>query len=146
MKKIGYIDALRGIAVLLVILVHFGQRVPINKVLSQLSEFGQYGVQLFFVMSAFTLCYSMKKESEFSFRVYCSFMVRRFFRIAPLYYLAIALYFLFTYLCLKYTGRTPFTSPGEYSVGSVLSNVFFIHGLVPAGNNSIVPGGVVYRD
>ncbi|MBC7981250.1 MAG: acyltransferase [Armatimonadetes bacterium] len=141
MKKFQHVDALRGIAVLLVVLVHCGQQAPPEQVFSQISRFGQYGVQLFFVMSAFTLCHSMKKTEELNPREYLSFMTRRFFRIAPLYYLAIPGYFVFSYLCLRYIGRTPFTLPADYSFMAVAANVLFLHGLYPPGNNSIVPGG-----
>jgi peptidoglycan/LPS O-acetylase OafA/YrhL len=141
MNKFKHVDALRGIAVLLVVLVHFGQRVPSGQIFGLISKFGQYGVQLFFVMSAFTLCHSMRKTDELNPRGYFNFMIRRFFRIAPLYYLAIPVYFLFSYLCLQHFGKTPFAVPADYTLKAVLSNVFFIHGLYQPGNNNIVPGG-----
>ncbi len=141
MNNFKHVDALRGIAVLLVVLVHFGQLVPPGQIFGFLSKFGQYGVQLFFVMSAFTLCHSMKKVRELNSRSYSKFLIRRFFRIAPLYYLAIPLYFLFSYICLKYLRQTPYTSTNDYTIKAVLSNVLFVHGLYQPGNNTIVPGG-----
>ncbi len=141
MKKYDHVDALRGIAVLLVILVHTGKFFSPELFLHTAAKFGQYGVQLFFVMSAFTLCNSINKIANFHVLDYCSFMLRRFFRIAPLYYLAIPIYFLFTYCFLHFTGDTPFTPPNEYSAFKVLSNIIFLHGMYPAGNNIIVPGG-----
>lgn len=54
--KLKHIDALRGIAVLLVILVHTSQSIPgISLPLRYFSKYGQMGVQLFFIISAYTL-------------------------------------------------------------------------------------------
>ena len=106
-----------------------------------LSVYGQYGVQLFFVLSAFTLCHSLEKITVLTKEDYLGFMTKRFFRIAPLYYLGIVFYFLFTYLALNLVHYTPFTAPSNYSAIGVLSNVLFLHGLVPEGNTNIVPGG-----
>lgn len=141
MKKYDHVDALRGIAVLLVILVHTGKFISPELFLNSMAKFGQYGVQLFFVMSAFTLCNSINKTVDFRTVNYVSFMTRRFFRIAPLYYIAIPVYFIFTYSFLKISGDTPFTPPNEYSPIKILSNIIFVHGMYPAGNNNMVPGG-----
>lgn len=141
MKKLDYIDALRGVAVLLVIAVHFGLSLSKDSPYAHIARFGQYGVQLFFVLSAFTLCLSLKKAEGNSPVTYAGFMVRRFFRIAPLYYAAILAYFVFTFASFKLVGVSPFTAPRDYTLGKVASNLLFVHGLYPPGNNTIVPGG-----
>jgi peptidoglycan/LPS O-acetylase OafA/YrhL len=124
-----------------VVFVHFGQSLPEDWLLVKISKFGQYGVQLFFVLSALTLCHSLNKIEDFNRLHYLGFIVRRFFRIAPLYYVAIPAYFIFTYLCFYYLGKSPFTNPSDYSIVRIVSNVLFVHGFYPSGNNSIVPGG-----
>lgn len=56
----------RGLAILAVILVHTSQKVDIGAGrLALLAAYGQMGVQLFFVASAFTLCNSWQaREAE----------------------------------------------------------------------------------
>ena len=83
-KKHLYIDGLRGIAILLVLLVHNRFLVaganyfPPNVL--EVIDAGQYGVQLFFVVSAYTLMSSFytRKNEPFQSR---NFFIRRFFAL-----------------------------------------------------------------
>ena len=52
-KKYKYIDALRGVAILLVIMVHCSNRFDLPPLINQLMQIGPKGVQLFFIISAF---------------------------------------------------------------------------------------------
>lgn len=90
--KYDYIDALRGWAILGVVLTHCNyQQLPSIGV--NIMKSGGNGVQLFFVVSACTLWLSLTaRKSEKGF--ISNFFIRRIFRIAPLYYLAI-IYYLF---------------------------------------------------
>lgn len=136
--KFEWIDLLRGVAILNVIAVHSAINVQgLNSFTIYIFNYGQMGVQLFFVVSAITLCLSMQQRNESSFY---NFYVRRYFRIAPLYYIAIGLYFV--WLVFKdYWSNRPFEVPNEYSLKYVLANFFFVHGFFPDGYNSSVPGG-----
>lgn len=99
-KKLDYIDALRGIAVLGVIFTHavqhtwrYGEliRTPMEMHLYNFFLSGMYGVQLFFIVSAFTMLNSHEArvgESKGALK----FFLRRFFRIAPMFYLGIVMY------------------------------------------------------
>ena len=139
MKNLEYVDAMRGIAILMVIVVHTAQTVQgISYAWIPLAKYGQMGVQLFFVASAYTLCLTfLRRKGEP--RHIVSFFIRRFFRIAPLYYVAITLYFVVNLLRHLRLGAGDLTYP--YSVFNIFSNVVFIHGFVPSANNNIVPGG-----
>ncbi|MGY6648833.1 acyltransferase family protein [Wenyingzhuangia sp. IMCC45574] len=128
--KLRYIDALRGIAVLLVIMVHSFQTFELNKSLELFFDMGAKGVQLFFVASAFTLFLSINHRKKTELNYVRNFFIRRFFRIAPMYYLGV-LYFTIT-------GVEKLEIEG---IISVISNVFFMHGLHPNQISSIVPGG-----
>ena len=88
-----YIDALRGLAFLLVLLVHTDQQVGeyTGKILA-LS--GKYGVQLFFVISSLTLFLSLNQRKKFERRFVLNFFIRRLFRIAPLFWFGIIIYTL----------------------------------------------------
>jgi peptidoglycan/LPS O-acetylase OafA/YrhL len=84
MQRLAYIDALRGYAVLGVILIHaahpsgFGAQ----------AEFGARGVQLFFVASALTLMFSWHERDDGA----AAFFIRRVFRIVPMFWLSIPIY------------------------------------------------------
>lgn len=92
--KLDYIDALRGWAVLLVITSHVSG--PITELpypLRKLTNYGWYGVQLFFLASAITLLLSWQADQRALSVKTREFFIRRFFRIAPLYYAGALLYF-----------------------------------------------------
>jgi peptidoglycan/LPS O-acetylase OafA/YrhL len=139
LKKYPYIDVLRGIAILGVIAVHSSEQniEGVSKLFSMIFKYGQLGVQLFFVASAITLCLSISGRNEGS--TY-NFYIRRLFRIAPLYYLGIALYLSWGTLKV-YMTTGQFSVTPQYNILGVLTNVFFVHGFYPPANNNIVPGG-----
>ena len=51
----------------------------------QVAELGNLGVQLFFLVSAVTMCYMWQQRHDEPARA-LKFYVRRFFRIAPLFW------------------------------------------------------------
>lgn len=91
----SYLDGLRGIAILMVVMFHTSLAINSNSYFRDFSiviEHLSRGVQLFFILSAFTLFRSTvfrKAKSEYTI---LSFYVRRFFRIIPLWWLATLLY------------------------------------------------------
>ena len=94
-KKLEYIDALRGWAVLLVISSHVsGPLLELPYPARKLANFGWYGVQLFFLASAITLLISWRTDGRAFLPKVPEFFIRRFFRIAPLYYLGAIFYFI----------------------------------------------------
>jgi len=137
-RKLIYIDTLRGCAILMVIVVHHSQRFDdLPAILQVVTAYCQTGVQLFFVASAFTLCNSAAlRRQEPSPLV--SFFIRRYFRIAPLYYVGLVFYALMD-SSLRYLGFIK--GPTVFTSLNVISNLFFVHGFVPGAFNSVVPGG-----
>lgn len=140
--KFQYIDALRGIAILMVVLNHsqsYILNLPIA--LKGLANYGQMGVQLFFIVSAFTLCLSFDRTKGDKSGLQ-KFYIRRFFRIAPLYYFGIILYFL--YYCIiapLAAGATPEVA-SKYTPTNIFANLLLMNDWVPGpANNKIVPGG-----
>jgi peptidoglycan/LPS O-acetylase OafA/YrhL len=128
---------MRGTAILMVIAVHTSLSVPgLPQFAKLLCAYGQMGVQLFFVASAYTLSRSHVARSAEPHAL-ANFYLRRFFRIAPLYYVAIALY-LALYVASHDVGAAV---RGYYSARNVAANLFFLHGFVASANNHVVPGG-----
>lgn len=138
--KLKYIDSIRGIAILMVVLVHTSAVViGLNPITKLIASYGQMGVQLFFIASAYTLClsasYREKENNKLS-----KYAIRRIFRIAPLYYLGIMVYFILPMIKLIVTNAN-IIIPSQYSFKNIISNILFVHGFYEPGNNSIVPGG-----
>lgn len=137
--KLAYVDSLRGIAVLMVILVHIAQKTyGLDGLTKQTAMYGQMGVQLFFVLSAYTLCLSFDRRKQES-RPLLYFYVRRYFRIAPLYYLGILLYFGVNAIMARYFNDA--SRINDYTLPNIISNIFFYHGFYPPAINNIVLGG-----
>ena len=99
---------------------------------------GARGVQLFFIVSAFTLFYSLSRKYETHSIEIKDFFVRRFFRIAPAFYFSFLFYLCFAIWLnqLGLTGRT-----GDYTFGRIFSTLTFTGLLSPEWLFSLVPGG-----
>ena len=90
-----------------------------------ITDLGARGVQLFFVVSAFSLLLSWHSRGDSAL----AFYVRRFFRIAPMFWLALVFY-------------TLVRPPADGIVWPhVLANLLFLHGWHPQTINTVVPGG-----
>lgn len=123
------LDAMRGVAILMVVFVHTSHAVLVkNSLLWNVAYLGQFGVQLFFVTSALTLALSWDRlRSRPS--PYAVFFLRRLFRIAPLYWAGV----------LVYGVLWPW-QPGNAS-SDLLAHLFLMHGFIPESFHRVVPGG-----
>lgn len=139
MKKLAYVDSLRGLAVLGVLLVHtnqFGSE-PMPWLLEKIAWKGSTGVQLFFLASAFTLFLSYRNRQHTETSPVRNFFLRRYFRIAPMYSLAVFYYLWQDGLGPRYwLGDAP-----GITIGNVWGNLLFLHGFNPYWFSSIVHGG-----
>lgn len=132
MQRYAYIDALRGYAILGVIMVHAAQMVPgLEWPFLPFASAGARGVQLFFVASALTLMMSWHARNDGAI----PFFVRRFFRIAPMFWLAIVFF-------VGLDGFAPrYWAPNGIGWLHVFATAAFLHGWHPATITSVVPGG-----
>lgn len=86
--RLGELDALRGIAAMVVVLFHYTSRAPL--VLPGIVtvpvhlEWGKYGVELFFAISGFVIFMTLERT-----RTTADFVVSRFARLFPSYWIAI---------------------------------------------------------
>lgn len=137
--KLRYVDALRGIAILGVFVVHtvhYGTN-EYPEIVTTLIGMGARGVQLFYLVSAFTLFLSFNHRKEIELAPNRNFFIRRYLRIAPMYYLGI-IYYLFQ------NELGPGFRLGDaesITMGNILSNLTFTHGINPYWINRLVPGG-----
>jgi peptidoglycan/LPS O-acetylase OafA/YrhL len=142
--RIAALDAGRTIAVVGVVAVHLSFQFPnLPDSVALIARMGQYGVQLFFVISAITIFMTLEADRErFSAarHVTLRFYIKRFFRIAPQYYVAIAIYGLISWGALR-SGYERAWVLGAHSPADILLNVLFLHSLSPSAINNVVPGG-----
>ena len=134
-NTLKYIDSLRWIAILLVLIVHSTLLLPLMNInpvenIQKLLWFWQYGVILFFLVSSYTLFRSLdlKKEKNKKY-----FFKRRFFRIAPLYYIIIIILFFTTSWIPYYLGDNT-----NISLSNLLLHIFFLNWFFSNTYNSII--------
>ena len=134
-EHFAFIDALRGWAFMAVLYVHVHGPGAVPAWVKRTQDFGQFGVQLFFVISALTLFMSYESRQKKDRRPTAAFFVRRLFRIAPLFWLAAIFY-------VWQTGLGPRDlAPNGLHWPQILSTACFVHGWHPTSINSVVPGG-----
>jgi peptidoglycan/LPS O-acetylase OafA/YrhL len=134
-NKLLFVDSMRGWAILMVITCHQALQFHLGDPVKLLASYGQTGVFLFFLASAFTLSNSARMRADETHPLR-NFFIRRYFRIAPLYYVGIALYAAIAWIVPRYDAGMANTSPL-----SLAANLALIHGLVPKLFNGAVPGG-----
>lgn len=117
-------------------MVHVGTAIPdLPYPLKRITNFGWYGVQLFFIVSAFTLLLSWNRSSSSGAAKIGRFFVRRFLRIAPMYYFGIAIYFFL---------RPPSV---QFDLQALFANLVFVNSWSPVwlptvpGVWQVMPGG-----
>lgn len=139
--RLESLDVLRGILAIGVMFYHyslprFSAVVP-DGIETALHWCGIYGVEAFFVISGMSLCLAYRGANMRSASAVSVFFVRRYFRIAPLFYLA-----LVASLLLKCAAAILFEDTSILRVSSfrIIANVTFVFGawspaqsLVPAG-------------
>ncbi len=114
---------LRGLAALAVVLFHLVHIAKISVPESFIfisSQFG-YGVQLFFVLSAFSLMHTTEHVMHRPTWA-IEYFIKRFCRIAPLYYFVMAIIILYPLL---------YSQPLTLDFGTLLLNLTFTFGFAP---------------
>jgi peptidoglycan/LPS O-acetylase OafA/YrhL len=135
-EHFDFLDALRGLAILGVVVCHVclctdefhGRwRIYFSK--------GSYGVQLFFLVSAFTLFGSLASRGHRERKPIHAFFTRRLFRIGPLFWCASAIYLW------KPDMWRSLEAPAGVHWLQIITTLLSVHGWSATTVNSIVPGG-----
>jgi peptidoglycan/LPS O-acetylase OafA/YrhL len=124
LSRVPTLDGLRGIAILLVILIHSWVIKPASGLDHAMTFFvglGWAGVDLFFVLSGFLIT-GILLDAKGGRHYFRSFYLRRVLRIFPLYYAFIAFHFIVVAV-LPHRLARPFALPVP---GQELSYVFFL--------------------
>src|SRR4051794_26471906 len=126
-SRLGFLDALRGVAVGLVLVQHVGEQlVPaVRQVSGSAVQLGQMGVIVFFLCSGFIVPASLERGNAADSRAarVRSFWRGRFFRLYPMYWLSLG-----AALLLSAAGRYP--PPPGVDARAWLVNAGMVQGLV----------------
>lgn len=135
-QRLEFVDTLRAIAAMGVVAMHVGRSfTEMPPVVARIVENGSKGVQLFFIASAFTMFLTLSRRSGTDRLPVLAFAIRRLFRIAPMYYVALVLYY-------GWEGGAPhFWCPNGVSTWQVALVALFAQGWHPYSFNAVVPGG-----
>lgn len=115
------IQILRILACIGVFIVHLGQKLYLEDSIKRFTDLGEYGVEMFFVISGFLACESWLRKKNSISMYYC----KRLIRILPAYYFCILCYFVLYQIIYK---SVPIDS---YGVGWI-RYAFVLNGLIPA--------------
>ena len=124
MKRLVFLDCMRGLAVFLVMLTHFTEdRLPIMISVNQnYIQLGQAGVALFFLISGYIIPRSL--SSAISVK---EFWIHRIFRLFPIYWISILLASTFAGLSLMHL-------PPNITTSEILLNFSMLQGFFGAQN------------
>jgi peptidoglycan/LPS O-acetylase OafA/YrhL len=130
-NRLAFLDALRGLAAVYVVIFHVmampSPALATGPVMGAILAMGGTGVALFFVISAFSLAYTMPRHAAAP-RPLLSFYLHRLFRIAPLFLVLLA-------FSIWRDGRG--SHPG-HSAPEILANVTFTFNLFRGWEAGIV--------
>jgi peptidoglycan/LPS O-acetylase OafA/YrhL len=128
-----FIDALRGLAAMSVVLFHLSEGRHITSFLDLLPaparavfHHGDLGVQIFFVLSGFVIAHSMARESVDG-RYVGRFMLRRSIRLDPPYWASMILVVALSLISARAMPGKVYTLP---TVGQVVAHLFYAPNLL----------------
>ncbi|MBD8696610.1 acyltransferase [Stenotrophomonas sp. CFBP 13718] len=139
-NRYEFVDSLRGMAILGVVVTHVGSmtldgHAGLAALMRKITVLGGMGVPLFYLVSAFTIMLMFTKRVGREPAPLGSFFIRRFMRIAPVYWGGIALY----------TALYGFTNSRGWLEGPELwhypLHLLFLNMTNPFTPSSVVPGG-----
>ncbi len=132
-SRFGLVDSLRGIAAIMVLLFHAFEGRHLDAALAvvpgwvgTMMQHGDLGVAIFFVLSGFVIAQTLSREDA-TIASSSTFLVRRFIRLTPPYWVAIGVAVAFSLLADLMSPERVFHFP---TVGQILSNASYMQGLL----------------
>ena len=138
--RFEFVDALRGLAALAVVLPHalgllsFQRDSSLTSLFLRLAEYGRAGVEVFFVISGFAIAYSMRAsgvDEDFSLG---RFMLRRAVRLDPPYWVGL-LWMGLVEAFRAHATHQPIALP---SLGKVLAHLAYLQDILGFGQFNAV--------
>jgi peptidoglycan/LPS O-acetylase OafA/YrhL len=128
MVRFSFVDALRGIAALSVVLYHAIVSSHVAELAETMPgwlrtalEHGDLGVAIFFVLSGFVIAHSLR-DQKMSPLGAGRFMLKRSVRLDPPYWVAIATAVAFSALATRLVRSH---TPGDFSAAQIISHIFY---------------------
>lgn len=106
MKKLTFLQAFRGIAALMIVILHSRINYPLNEsnlISNWLFNSAGSGVDLFFVISGFIMVYTTR-NSDGTFLYTTQFAIKRIVRIVPVYFIVTIIFFIVMHVAYKLVG------------------------------------------
>lgn len=133
------LNILRGIGILGVLIIHTDQMLTgISRWLDMLSETGQMGCEIFFILSGFGLCYSWQKTEGNFFWRYKGFLKSRWLKIGLPYCFTLALLLGYIWIVSAMGIDSVIARPVE--LPGVISLFFLVNGVIPKYHNYLFLG------
>lgn len=127
-ERTRWIDALKGIAILGVVMVHFGKQ-ELPQQYEILVASGKYGVQMFFIISAYLLFVSLENLNNKSIFQWYKKKTKRI----------ILLYYVMLVVCILSEGQKYWLGSVEkITHGNIIAHILGLHALNPYYMNSII--------
>ena len=120
-EKINTITILRIIATFMVVMVHFGQSLPLPAVLHKFVMYGSEGVTIFFIISGYLIAASLNLNNH-----PVLFYKKRIVRIIPVYFGVVFVNFIAQILFCRY--------PSDTTHLGWLRYFLMIHAIVPTND------------
>lgn len=135
-SRFSFVDALRGIAALSVVLFHANAGKHITELFEAMPSWLQLilshsnGVAVFFTLSGFVIAHSLR-DRRMTLAAVGRFMLRRSVRLDPPYWVAIVLTIGFSALATVVIKDRP---PNQYSLAQIAAHIFYVQDILGFGN------------
>lgn len=135
-ERYDLIDIVKGIAIIMVILVHYEQSFHLCKGFSYL----QMGCPIFFLCSGFGIMNWWERYENVNRENCMAFYKSRIKSLWPAWTFTILIIYLCNSFTLKFLGKTISFGRNRSPI-AIICNLLFMNGLLPFCNNNVVAGG-----
>lgn len=135
-RKLDYLDALKGLAILAVTMIHTGGG-DLPGIVGKIGSEGARGVQMFFVISGMLTYHSLHnffpERKSMTFKTVMRWYWKKVIRLVPMYYIAIFISMMTGSWSVYWLG-----TEGHVTIKNILAHIFLVHGLFPHYTDSVL--------